>query len=92
MKSLILEKLKLTSEELLNRNEMKDILGGSGMSYCAEMYMIRSCNELDDAQMAGFQYGWTSNGCNSSGGANYWEEVSLEGISMDDCDTSWYSY
>ncbi|GMQ27326.1 hypothetical protein Aoki45_40090 [Algoriphagus sp. oki45] len=92
MKKLNLEMLRLSTDEVLERSQMKKITGGYGMSYCATMYMIRSCNQLSGGAYSGWAYGWTSNGCNNSGGANYWNAVTSAGYSMQGCSTGWYSY
>lgn len=88
--------MRLASEDSLQRSQMENIYGGSGsgsqLSYCGNMYMIRSCNNLEGSAMSGWQYGWTSNGCNATGGATYWDHQASQGYNMQHCNTNWYGY
>ncbi|REG84536.1 hypothetical protein [Algoriphagus antarcticus] len=101
MKKLRLSKLKLTSEEVLDRNELTNIYGGSGSgpsSYCVSLYVIRSCNSNYGSQ-AGWNSGWASGSCSVSpggggyNGATYYDSAQNSGYNISSCTNfGWMSY
>ncbi|TXE06426.1 hypothetical protein [Algoriphagus aquimarinus] len=98
MKKLKLGKLELTSEEVLDRNELTNIYGGSGSgpsSYCISLYVTRSCNDHYGSQ-AGFNSGWATGDCATRpgtggmgyNGQEYYEAAEDAGYNISSCTNS----
>lgn len=79
-------------QDVLTRDEMKKIMAGSSLSYCAESYMIRSCNNLSSGALSGWSYGWGTAGCSQYNGSQLYGTATSMGYNMTGCSTGWYSY
>ncbi|MBN7818036.1 hypothetical protein [Algoriphagus pacificus] len=100
MGKLKLGKLELSKEEVLDRNELTNIYGGSGSgpsSYCVSMYVIRSCNT--EYGCDGWTIGWATNNCSvrpnggAYNGAEYFDAAEDEGYNISSCTNfSWMAW
>ncbi|SHN18476.1 hypothetical protein SAMN04488057_109167 [Cyclobacterium lianum] len=69
MKKLNLGKLKLVSDEVLRKDQLATIYGGSGTDpsdYCTSLFVVRSCNTMNQGSQTGWNYGWAEGNCNNN--------------------------
>lgn len=83
-----LEKLGLSSEDMLQRSQLAKIQGGGDASdYCVSLYVISLCNDLDLDAGTGWQYGWAAGNCVNNGMSSeaYHAQALDDGYAVDQC-------
>lgn len=90
MKKLNLGKLKLAPNDILKRNQLAGIYGGSGSGpsdYCTSLFVVRSCNTMNQGSHTGWNYGWAAGSCNNNGmsGEFYYHSAINSGYDLSSC-------